>query len=103
MNDSIVDPNSGKQPILSKDKKTILAANGEIYNHRLLRGELDSVINFQTGSDCEIILALYQKKEIDFLNKLNGILPLRYMMKKKPTIFNYQGIYYGNYSTIWMG
>ena len=69
----IVDPASGKQPILSKDKKTILAANGEIYNHRLLREELDSSYEFQTGSDCEIILALYQKKGIDFLNKLNGI------------------------------
>ena len=69
----IVDPASGKQPILSKDKKTILAANGEIYNHRLLREKLDSSYEFQTGSDCEIILALYQKKGIDFLNKLNGI------------------------------
>ena len=68
----IVDPTSGKQPIYSKDKKIILAANGEIYNHRLLRKEI-SDYDFSTGSDCEVILALFKKKGVDFIDDLNGI------------------------------
>ena len=68
----IVDPTSGKQPIYSKDKKIILAANGEIYNHRLLRKEI-SEYDFSTGSDCEVILALYKRKGVDFIDDLNGI------------------------------
>ena len=69
----IVDPSSGKQPIFSADRKRILAANGEIYNHREIRKELSENYSFQTGSDCEVILALYEKKGIHFLNDLNGI------------------------------
>ena len=69
---AIVDPTSGKQPIYSKDKKIILAANGEIYNHRLLRKEI-SDYDFSTGSDCEVILALFKKKGADFIDDLNGI------------------------------
>ena len=68
----IVDPTSGKQPIYSKDKTIILAANGEIYNHNLLRRET-SEYDFSTGSDCEVILALYKKKGVDFIDDLNGI------------------------------
>ena len=69
----IVDPSSGKQPIFSADKKRILAANGEIYNHREIRRKLSENYAFQTGSDCEVILALYEQKGIRFLNDLNGI------------------------------
>lgn len=70
---AIVDPASGNQPIYSKDKSLILAANGEIYNHQELRKKLDSNYLFQTNSDCEIILALYSEKGIDFIDDLNGI------------------------------
>lgn len=70
---SIVDPASGGQPLVSPDGKVILCVNGEIYNHRELREQLKGEYNFQTGSDCEVILALYQKKGIRFLNDLNGI------------------------------
>ena len=70
---AIVDPISGKQPIYSKDKNLVLAANGEIYNHLSLRKELKNDYEFQTQSDCEIILALYQEKGAEFLNDLNGI------------------------------
>ncbi|MBK8983656.1 MAG: asparagine synthase B [Ignavibacteria bacterium] len=69
---AIVDPKSGKQPLYSEDGKLILAANGEIYNHKELR-PLVSGYNFLTESDCEIILALYRKKGINFLDDLNGI------------------------------
>ena len=70
---AIVDPASGKQPLYSPDKKIILAANGEIYNHLELREKLSGKYNFTTQSDCEIILALYQDKGINFVDDLNGI------------------------------
>ncbi len=70
---AIVDPASGKQPLFSEDKKLILAANGEIYNHRELRKQFKGTYNFQTESDCEIILALYQKKGVNFIDDMNGI------------------------------
>ena len=69
---AIVDPASGKQPLLSEDKKLILAANGEIYNHRALRKQFPDY-NFQTESDCEVILALYKEKGVDFVDEMNGI------------------------------
>lgn len=69
---AIVDPASGKQPLFSADKKLILAANGEIYNHRELRAKFPDYA-FQTESDCEVILALYQEKGVDFVDDLNGI------------------------------
>lgn len=70
---AIVDPASGKQPLLSPNGKLILAANGEIYNHRELRKQFEGKYDFQTESDCEVILALYQKKGVDFLDEMNGI------------------------------
>ena len=70
---SIVDVQSGNQPLYSKDKKHILAVNGEIYNHEDLRKNLNGSYEFQTHSDCEVILPLYRKKGIDFLEDLNGI------------------------------
>ncbi len=70
---AIVDPSSGKQPLFSEDKKLILAANGEIYNHRELRKQFEGSYNFQTASDCEVILALYKEKGTSFLDELNGI------------------------------
>ncbi len=70
---SIVDPTSGKQPLYSADKKLVLAVNGEIYNHKELRKNLKQPYEFLTHSDCEIILALYREKGINFLEDLNGI------------------------------
>lgn len=70
---AIVDPVSGKQPLLSEDGKLVLAANGEIYNHRELRKQFEGTYNFRTASDCEVILALYKKKGAGFLDEMNGI------------------------------
>jgi asparagine synthase (glutamine-hydrolysing) len=70
---SIVDPQSGNQPLYSKDRKHILAVNGEIYNFYDLRRQTESIYEFQTHSDCEVILSLYRQKGIDFLDDLNGI------------------------------
>lgn len=75
---AIVDPFSGKQPLVSGDGKVILAANGEIYNHKAIRAEFASAYDFRTNSDCEVIIPLYQKYRDsgDFgamIEKLSGI------------------------------
>jgi len=69
---SIVDVNTGAQPLYNVQKTNILAVNGEIYNHKELGAEMPDY-PFQTKSDCEIILALYQRDGVDFLDKLNGM------------------------------
>lgn len=97
---AIVDPASGRQPLYSADKSLVLAANGEIYNHRELRETLPNYA-FQTGSDCEVILALYQQKGADFIDDLNGIFGfLVYDAKSKKHLIarDHMGIiplYYG--------
>ena len=73
---SIVDPESGGQPLFSPDRQLILAVNGEIYNHRELRERYAGKYDFKTGSDCEVILALYHDKGTDLFEDLNGIFAL---------------------------
>jgi len=70
---SIVDPQSGGQPLYSKDRKLILGVNGEIYNHREIRARYKDSYEFQTQSDCEVILPLFRDKGRDFIEELNGI------------------------------
>lgn len=70
---AIVDPESGRQPLYSKDGKQVLAVNGEIYNHRDIRKKTEANFEYLTHSDCEVILALYREKGVDFLEDLNGI------------------------------
>jgi asparagine synthase (glutamine-hydrolysing) len=80
---SIVDPTSGKQPLMSADGNLALTVNGEIYNHRELRKNLKQPYEFLTQSDCEIILALYREKGIHFLEDLNGIFAFALYDKEK--------------------
>lgn len=82
---SIVDPQSGKQPLFSPDHKQILAVNGEIYNHLDIRKRYAGKYQFQTGSDCEVILALYRDKGIHFLEELNGIFAFALYDEEKDT------------------
>ena len=76
---AIVDPLSGGQPLYSRDGKMVLAVNGEIYNHQEIRRRFAGQYDFQTGSDCEVILALYQEAKEqgrpmeEMLDELNGI------------------------------
>lgn len=72
---SIVDPESGKQPLFTPDRKQILAVNGEIYNHREIRREMKDY-EFQTGSDCEVILAIYKQKVLPAADKEKAIKEL---------------------------
>ena len=76
---SIVDPLSGKQPLVSDDGKIILAANGEIYNHQEIRRQFAGKYNFKTQSDCEVIIPLYKKYRAEengfckMIEELSGI------------------------------
>lgn len=70
---SIVDVNTGAHPLYNAAHTHVLAVNGEIYNHQLIREQLGDRYAFQTGSDCEVILALYQEKGPEFLDELRGM------------------------------
>ena len=82
---SIVDPESGGQPLFSPDRKQVLAVNGEIYNHQDIRRQFAGKYDFQTGSDCEVILALYREKGIDFLEDISGIFAFVLYDEEKDT------------------
>ena len=82
---SIVDPESGGQPLYSKDGNFVLAVNGEIYNHQEIRKQYADKYEFQTKSDCEVILALYQEKGVEFLDDLNGIFAFALYDKENDT------------------
>ncbi|MCR5289102.1 MAG: asparagine synthase B [Treponema sp.] len=69
---AIVDPLSGKQPLVSVDGTVILAVNGEIYNHKQIRERYKDTYAFKTNSDCEVIIPLYQEKGTAFLEDLSG-------------------------------
>ncbi len=84
---AIVDPISGGQPLYSEDKNIVLAVNGEIYNHKELKENLANPYPFQTKSDCEVIIALYKEKGIDFLDELNGIFAIALYDIEKDTYF----------------
>jgi asparagine synthase (glutamine-hydrolysing) len=91
---AIVDPAGGSQPLRSGDGDLVLAVNGEIYNHRELKKQLAEPYAFQTGSDCEVINALYREDHSpgDWLNRLNGIFAFalwdragqRYLIARDP-------------------
>ena len=70
---AIVGVESGSQPLLSPDGSLALAVNGEIYNHVELAEALAEPFQFQTRSDCEVILALYEQRGVDFLDDLRGM------------------------------
>ena len=79
---SIVDPLSGKQPLVSADGNVILAVNGEIYNHKDIRKKYEGTYQFKTNSDCEVLLPLYLERGPDFLEELNGIFAFALYDKK---------------------
>jgi asparagine synthase (glutamine-hydrolysing) len=84
---SIVDPESGRQPLYSKDRNLILAVNGEIYNHQEIRKRYENTYEFQTHSDCEVILPLYRDKGPAFLEEMNGIFAFALYDREKDCYF----------------
>jgi len=89
---AIVDPAGGAQPIHSADGDLALAVNGEIYNHRELRDQLTAPYDFLTGSDCEIINALWRERGAECVTALNGMFAFvlwdraqgRYLVARDP-------------------
>ena len=92
---SIVDVESGAQPLFGPDRSTVLAVNGEIYNHAALEQGVARGYPFRTRSDCEVILALYEGRPDDpaeWLNELSGIFAFalydkgrdRYLIARDP-------------------
>ena len=84
---AIVDPTSGNQPLYSQNRRYVLAANGEIYNHQELRKQFEGKYNFSTASDCEVILALYQEKGPSFVDEMNGIFGFAIYDTQEDTYF----------------
>ena len=84
---AIVDPTSGNQPLYSEDDRYVLAANGEIYNHKELRQQFEGKYDFKTASDCEVILALYQEKGPRFIDEMNGIFGFAIYDTQEDTYF----------------
>ena len=84
---AIVDPTSGNQPLFSEDGRYVLAANGEIYNHKELRQQFEGKYKFKTASDCEVILALYQEKGPEFVDEMNGIFGFAIYDTQEDTYF----------------
>ncbi|KAH6899797.1 hypothetical protein B0T10DRAFT_394185 [Thelonectria olida] len=80
---SIVGVESGAQPLTNEDDSIILAVNGEIYNHRLIRTELHGQYHFKTTSDCEVIIPLYMKYGVDAPNHLDGMFSFVLYDKKQ--------------------
>jgi asparagine synthase (glutamine-hydrolysing) len=80
---SIVDPESGRQPLTSADGNLILSVNGEIYNHQEIRKKYESTYQFRTHSDCEVILPLYRDKGPAFIEEMNGIFAFALYDKEK--------------------
>nr|WP_297347736.1 asparagine synthase B [uncultured Glaciecola sp.] len=70
---AIVDVDTGAQPLISSNGNQVLAVNGEIYNHKDLESKLTTPYDFQTKSDCEIIIPLYQQEGVGFIDKLEGM------------------------------
>ena len=87
---SIVDPQNGAQPLYNENRKHILAVNGEIYNHKQLKTELTVDYKFKTGSDCEVILPLYEEFKRtgkNFVDRLVGDFAFVIYDEEDNTIF----------------
>ncbi|MDG1733911.1 MAG: asparagine synthase B [Thalassotalea sp.] len=70
---AIVDTENGAQPLYNQNRNHVLAVNGEIYNHKQLESNLNVDYDFQTKSDCEVILPLYEEFGVNFVDKLKGM------------------------------
>ncbi|MDX1773608.1 asparagine synthase (glutamine-hydrolyzing) [Oceanihabitans sediminis] len=85
---SIIDLSTGKQPIYSEDKKIVIVFNGEIYNYQILKKKLEKEgVNFQTKSDTEVILKLYEAKGENSFSELDGMFAFSIYDKKRSKVF----------------
>ena len=74
---AIVEIATGKQPASDASEQIHMVFNGEIYNYRELRQELEqSGVHCRTSSESEVIINLYLKHGLEFVNKLNGMFAI---------------------------
>jgi len=84
---SIVDPRNGSQPLFNEDRSVAVVCNGEIYNHRALRRELEQKgYRLRSHSDCEVLAHLYEEEGVDFLKRLNGMFALAVLDRRRRTL-----------------
>ncbi|WP_027126759.1 asparagine synthase (glutamine-hydrolyzing) [Gelidibacter mesophilus] len=85
---SIIDLNTGKQPMYTNDNKIGIVFNGEIYNYRALKQNLENAgVTFRTTSDTEVILKLYEQKGVDAFKELDGMFAFSIHDKAKNKVF----------------
>lgn len=85
---SIIDLSTGKQPMYTEDNQIGLVFNGEIYNYRTLKQELEnSGVTFKTTSDTEVILKLYEQKGVNAFKELDGMFAFSIHDKSKNKVF----------------
>ncbi len=73
---SVIDLTGGRQPMAGADGLVVLVYNGELYNFKSIRNELQQDFTFRTRSDTEVVLNAYLKWGRDFLHRLNGMFAL---------------------------
>lgn len=84
---SIIDLVSGHQPIYNEDKSIAIVYNGEIYNHKEIRRELEGKHKFYTNSDTEVIIHAYEEYGFDCVKKFNGMWAFCIYDKNKNLLF----------------
>lgn len=85
---SIIDLTSGKQPLYNEDKNLVLVCNGEIYNFKELRKQLEEKGHqFRTNSDNEVIIHLYEEKKEKCVDELRGMFAFALWDRREKTLF----------------
>jgi asparagine synthase (glutamine-hydrolysing) len=84
----IIDLETGDQPLFNEDRSLALSCNGEIFNYRELRRELENKGHkFRTKTDVEVLVHLYEEHGVGFLNKLNAQFAFAIYDRKDGTLF----------------
>ena len=85
---SIIDPEGGRQPLFNEDGSVVVVVNGEIYNFRQLRSELTARGHrFRTGSDCEVIVHLWEERRERLVDDLRGMFAFVLYDRSTGTVF----------------
>jgi asparagine synthase (glutamine-hydrolysing) len=79
---------AGQQPMTTPDQAFVITFNGEIYNYRALRAELEANgIQFSTGTDTEVLLAAYRRWGPSCLDRLKGMFAFAVWEPKRRVLF----------------